>query len=404
MWKTLRPYAIPLVIVLMVLPFLVGCGTSTTPSSTTSSAPPSSTTSSAPPSSTTSSAPPTSTSQTSAPAATYKLSFALFQPPTAALSLMNTQLAKDIETRTNGRVQITVQQGGSLLAAPAMFQGIIDDIADMGNGITSYNPGAFPLTSVAEAPSAAQSGWAGSYAQYDFIQHFTPQEWNKVHILTVCGPACDIMATGSGNKPIHTMEDAKGMSIRTNHADIATALGFTVKDVPMAEVQDDIRKGVIDAENGSPEPLLSWKLGDVTKYVTIYTGPLEPSIMWYNAMNLQKWNSLPADIQQIITQVSQEYVGKLGLTWDDQAVAGIQYAKSVGDNVYVLPDAEVARWSAAIQPVIATRQANVVSKGFTQQQVTDAASYMQSRVDYWNGQQAAKNITPLLTRVNAALK
>jgi TRAP-type C4-dicarboxylate transport system substrate-binding protein len=383
MWKNLRRFTLPLVIILVVASFLAACSQSTT--------------------STTSTAPPSSSTQTSS-ASVYKLTFALFQPPTAALSKMNTAFAEEIQTRTNGRVQITVQQGGSLLAAPAMYQGLIDDIADMGNGITSYSPGAFPFTSIAEAPSAAQSGWAGSYAQYDFIQHFMPQEWNKVHLLTVCGPACDIMATGSGSKPIHTLEDAKGMSIRSNHADIATALGFTVKDVPMAEVQDDIRKGVIDAENGSPEPLLSWKLGDVTKYVTIYTGPLEPSIMWYNAMNLQKWNSLPADIQQIITQVSQEYVGKLGLTWDDQAAAGIQYAKSVGDTVYVLPDSEVARWSAAIQPVIAARQANVVSKGFTQQQVSDAASYFQSRVDYWNGQQAANNITPLLTRVNAALQ
>jgi TRAP-type C4-dicarboxylate transport system substrate-binding protein len=386
MWKKLRPYTVLLVIVLLVLSVLVGCSQSTTPGSTTSSTPP------------------TSTSQSSTPATVYKLTFALFQPPTAALSVMNTAFAKEIETRTNGRVQITVQQGGSLLAAPAMYQGIVDDIADMGNGITSYSPGAFPFTSIAEAPSAAQSGWAGSNAQYDFIQHFMPKEWDNVHILTVCGPACDIMATGSANKAIKTLEDTKGMSIRTNHADIATALGFTVKDVPMADVQDSIRKGVLDAENGSPEPLLSWKLGDVTKYVTIYTGPLEPSILWYNAMNKQKWNSLPADIQQIITQVSQEYVGKLGLTWDDQAVAGIGYAKSVGDNVYALPDTEAARWSAVIAPVVDARKANVVSKGFTQQQVEDAATYFQSRLDYWNGQQAQKNITPLLTRVQTALK
>jgi TRAP-type C4-dicarboxylate transport system substrate-binding protein len=383
MWKKYRLYAIPLLIGLVIAAMLVGGCSSQTTSTTTSSAPAASSTSAA---------------------TVYKLTFALFQPPTAALSVTNTNFAKEIESRTNGRVQITVQQGGSLLAAPAMYQGIIDDIADMGNGITSYSPGAFPFTSIAEAPSAAQSGWADSYAQYDFLNHFMPVEWNKIHVLTVCSPGCDIMATGTGSKPIHTLEDIKGMSIRSNHADIATALGFTVKDVPMADVADSISKGVLDAENGSPEPLKSWKLADVTKYVTIYTGTLEPSILWYNAMNLNKWNSLPADIQQIITDVSKEYVGKLGSTWDDQAVAGIEYAKSVGDTVYVLPDSEVARWSAAIAPIVDARKANVVSKGFTQQQVNDAWTYFNSRVDYWNGQQAQNNITPLLTRVEAALK
>lgn len=317
---------------------------------------------------------------------------------------MNTAFAKEIENRTNGRVQITVQQGGSLLSAPAMYQGIIDDIADMGNGITSYSPGAFPFTSIAEAPSAAQSGWAGSYAQYDFLQNFKPKEWNDVHLLTVCGPACDIMATGTAKAEIKTLEDCKGLSIRTNHADIATALGFTVKDVPMANVYDSISKGVLDAVNGSPEPFKSWKLADVCKYITLYTGPLEPSILWYNAMNKQKWDSLPPDIQQTITDVSKEYVGKLGLTWDDQAVAGVDYAKSLNDTVYVLPDSEVARWTAAITPILDSRKANVVSKGFTQQQIDDASNYFKSRVDYWNGQQAQNNITPLLTRLNNAMK
>src|SRR4030043_2400183 len=97
-----------------------------------------------------------------------KLTFALFQPATAALSKMNTEFAMEIEKRTNGRVQIQVFQSGSLLGAPAMFQGIRNGIADMGNGITSYSPGNFPFTSITELPNDADSGWAVSHAQYDF--------------------------------------------------------------------------------------------------------------------------------------------------------------------------------------------------------------------------------------------
>jgi TRAP-type C4-dicarboxylate transport system substrate-binding protein len=333
-----------------------------------------------------------------------KLTFALFQPATAGLSKANTEFAKEIEKRTNGRVQIQVFQSGSLLGAPAMFQGIRNGIADMGNGITSYSPGNFPFTSIAELPNGAQSGWVASNAQYDFLAKYQPKEWNDVHVLTVVSSGYDIAGIGTAKKPIQKLEDWKGKSIRTNHAEIITALGGTVKDIPMAEVYDAVSKGVLDGVVGGLEPFKGWKLGDVSKFFTVNQAPVQPSIMWYNAMNKAKWNSLPADIQQIITEVSREYSGKLGLAWDEQAVAGVEYCKSVGDTIYVLPKSEADRFVAAILPVIDARLKNLTSKGFSQKEVEDAWTYFKSRIDYWNGQQASHNVTPLMARVEKVLK
>jgi TRAP-type C4-dicarboxylate transport system substrate-binding protein len=121
-------------------------------------------------------------------------------------------------------------------------------------------------------------------------------------------------------------------------------------------------------------------------------------------MNKDKWNSLPPDIQKTITDVSWEYVGRLGLTWDDQAVAGVEYCKSVGDSVYVLPKDEANRWTAAINPVIDAGLKKLTRKGFTEKEVEDAWNYFKSRVAYWNGQQANNNITPLLVRMEKVIK
>jgi TRAP-type C4-dicarboxylate transport system substrate-binding protein len=333
-----------------------------------------------------------------------KLTYALFQPATAALSKLQTEYAKEIEKRTGGRVQITVFHGGSLLGAPAMFQGIRNGIADMGNGITSYSPGNFPFTSIAELPTEAGSGWAVSYAQYDFLTKYQPKEWNDVHVLTTVGSAADTMAIGMGKKPVLKLEDMKGKSIRTNHADITSALGATVKDVPMADVFDSISKGVLDGTHVTLEPFKSWKLGDVCKYITINTAPFEPAIMWYNIMNKNKWNSLPPDIQKIFTEVSKDYVGKLGLAWDDQSVAGFEYCKSLGNSIHVLQKEEAARWQAAMTPVIDVRIKKLVAKGFSQKEVEEAWAYFKGRVVYWNEQQARHNVTPLLKRLEKAAK
>jgi TRAP-type transport system periplasmic protein len=338
------------------------------------------------------------------PAKTIKLNYALFQPAAAALSKVQTEYAKEIERRTNGRVEITIHHGGSLLNAPAMFQGIRNGIADMGNGVTSYSPGNFPFTSIAELPTDAGSGWAVSHAQYDFLMKYQPKEWNDVHVLTTVGAAADSMAVGTGRTPILKLEDMKGKSIRTNHADITSALGATVKDVPMADVYDAISKGVLDGTQVTLEPFKSWKLGDVCKHVTINTAPFEPAIMWYNIMNKNKWNSLPPDIQKVFTEVSQEYVGKLGSIWDDQSVAGLEYCKSVGDSVYILPKQEADRWQAAMVPVIDARLKKLGEKGFSQKEVQGAWDYFKGRVAYWNGEQAKHNVVPLLTRLEKIAK
>jgi TRAP-type C4-dicarboxylate transport system substrate-binding protein len=333
-----------------------------------------------------------------------KLTYALFQPATAALSKMNTEFAQEIEKRTNGRVQIQVFQSGSLLGGPAMYQGIRNGIADIGNCLTVYNPGTFPFTRIAEMPAPTQSGWAVSNAMYDFIMKYQPKEWNDVHILTVCGDGFNFGAVAMGRTPILKLEDWKGKSIRPVHADVVTALGGTVKDLPMAEIYDAISKGVLDGEVGSSEPLKSWKLADVAKHITIYGAPAQPSIMWYNIMNKDKWNSLPPDLQKIITDAGKEYSGKLGLTWDDQAVAGIEYAKSVNSSIYSLSKDEEKRWTAAIATVIEARLKDLTTKGFTRQEVEEAFNFFKSRVEYWNGQQAKNNVTPLLVRLEKVIK
>ena len=332
-----------------------------------------------------------------------KLTYALFQPATAALSKMNTEFAQAIEKRTNGRVQIQIFQSGSLLGAPAMYEGLRNGIADMGNGISSYSPGNFPFTSIGELPNSAQSGWAVSNAQYDFQMHYKPKEWSEVHLLTVVSAGFDISGVGMGKTQIRTLEDWKGKSIRTNHADIIVALGGTVKDVPMADVYDSISKGVLDGVVGSLEPFASWRLGDVTKFITVNTAPVQPSVMWYNGMNMSKWNSLPPDIQKIITDVSREYSAKLGSTWDNQAVAGVEYSKKVGDSIYVLPKSEADRWTAAILPVIDSRLKNLAKKGLTEAEAEEAWKYFKERIAYWNGQQEKNHVTPLMERLEKVL-
>ncbi|OGO44034.1 MAG: hypothetical protein A2Z05_00225 [Chloroflexi bacterium RBG_16_60_22] len=293
-----------------------------------------------------------------------------------------------------------------MLSAPAMYQGIISGIADMGNGISSYDPGAFPLTYAVEVPVLADSGWAISGAMYDFIRKYEPKEWREVQVLSAVSSGVGLVVIGTGKAPIRTLEEMKGKSMRVNSLEFAVALGATIKDMPMAAVYDSVSKGVIDGVLTSLEPLgAGWKLGDVLKYVTLFMHPEQPTVMWYNAMNKEKWSSLPPDIQKTILDTSAEYSRKIGLTWDDQMVSGLEYAIRAGAQIYVLPPAEEARWAAALKPVTEAQLQKAADKGgLTRQYVDEVFAYFESRVEYWNGQQAQNGVKPVFDRIREVLK
>ena len=68
-------------------------------------------------------------------------------------------------------------------------------------------------------------------------------------------------------------------------------------------------------------------------------------------MNLDKWNSLPPDIQKVFNDVSKEYIDIAGGVWDKASEAGLQYAKDEGLQIITLPDQERDKWHAAYKPL-----------------------------------------------------
>jgi TRAP-type C4-dicarboxylate transport system substrate-binding protein len=103
---------------------------------------------------------------------------------------------------------------------------------------------------------------------------------------------------------------------------------------------------------------------------------------FYLAMNLAKWNSLPADIQQIFTDVSKQYEEKYAEAWNASDIAGIQYSQSIaGNEVFRLTDAEGQRWYQAVQPVLTNYSQKMAAAGDN-----NGAAYLkfiQDRIAYW---------------------
>ena len=116
---------------------------------------------------------------------TITLTYANF-PPAATFPCVQMERWKtEVEKRTNGKVKVKTSPGGTLLGAKNMFDGVISDVADIGNFAMSYQPGRFPVSETVDQPLGFANGKAASLTLIDLIEKYQPKEFEKVKVVTL---------------------------------------------------------------------------------------------------------------------------------------------------------------------------------------------------------------------------
>jgi TRAP-type transport system periplasmic protein len=332
----------------------------------------------------------TTSTTTAAPTKTIELKLSHLMSPGSNSDLLYQYFASKINERTNGRVKITIYSSGILNPPAQGLDAVKTGITDIVHHSFNLTIGMLPTAESTSLPVPAQSSWVINQASADLASHFQVpglKELADVHFLAFCGPAGPYYLM-TKDKPIHTMQDVKGLKMRSSGvmADMITAWGGTPVSMSTADVYESLGKGVIDGGMLSGESLTSWKLAEPVKYITVIpTYVYGPSIL---LMNLDKWNSLPKDIQQIFTDTTKDLVDWDGKTWWYADVMGLNYYNSLqGKQLYTIPTNEQAQWDATAQPIIDKYVATYSKLGL---QTADYASYLKERCTYWNSNQPDK--------------
>jgi len=320
-----------------------------------------------------------------------KLKAANYLPVTHPMSQLSGGFCEEVKKRTNGRVEIAYYPGGTLLSPVKMYDGVVTGIADMGLSHIQYTRGRFPVMEVFDLPLGFPSGWVATQVATDFYNKYKPSECNDVNVfyVTPTGPA--VLETVS--KPVRTLEDLKGIKIRATGqmTEIIKALGGVPIPLEMPDVYDALRRGVIEGVTVDLSTLKHWKFAEVTKYVTA-DWQLGTVITFYWVMNKKKWDSLPPDLQRIITEIAIETKDKQGALWNQMDIEARDLFKSGGGQVIALADSEAARWIKAVEPIIGVYKKNMVSKGHKEADIDNWLKYIAERIEYWKKQQAERKI------------
>jgi TRAP-type C4-dicarboxylate transport system substrate-binding protein len=290
-----------------------------------------------------------------------RLKYASFMPPAHPIAKLSEEWCKELEKRTDGRVKVAFFPAGTLVTANQMYDGVVKGIIDIGWSIMSYTPGRMPLSEVIVLPLGYKSGGQATRMANAFYLKFKPKEYDDVKLfyLHAHGPGF-FHTKGAVNK----IEDLKGLRIKSdaNTSKVVAAAGATPTTMPMLETYDALKRGLADGVLLPIETLKGWKFGETCKYTYINHGNAYAN-GFFIAMNKERWNSLPKDIQQIIDKLNEEWFEKQAKLWSWVDEDGLEFAKKSGQKlVYASPEEE-AKMRERMKPLLDAYVKSMKEKG-----------------------------------------
>lgn len=279
--------------------------------------------------------------------------------------------AKKIEEGTGGKVQVKFLTGGALGKPGQTYDVVAKGIADIGWDICDYSPGRFLLTTAVELPFMVKSAEKGGVALWKTYEKFPEfqKEYEDTKLLALAPHAPGVIS--SAKKPIKTLDDLKGMKFKTASSFVTDALqlfGAVPVVQPVTETYTSLERGVVDGVISTYDGIVIFKLNELLKY---YTAADFYSMVFWVAMNKDKYNSLPDDVKKVIDDNSGLVFSQIhSASFDDTAARLRTVALKTGEELK-LSDAEQKKLEDLTMPLKDKWVADMEAKGLPGKAVLD---------------------------------
>lgn len=299
-------------------------------------------------------------------------------PKAPAHTKMLQPWAERIEKASNGRIKIELFPAMSLGGKPPeLIRQVRDGVVDIVWTVNGYTAGLFPRSEVFELPFVHTNDPAATnLALRDLYDKYLAEEYTGIKVLFLhvhAGQAIHMV-----DKDVRKPEDLAGLKIRIptrTGAWLIEALGASPVGMPVPELPQALSKKVVDGAFIPWEIIAPLKIHELTKYQI--EGDNETrfgTTVFQVSMNLDRWNNLPKDLQEIFLKESgEDWVREVGQIWRDADNAGIELAIKNGNTHTVLTAEETEAFKAKLEPVIDRWIEEVGSKGIDGKALVAAA-------------------------------
>lgn len=261
--------------------------------------------------------------------------------------------AEDVKQSTGGRVVIEFYNPNTLCPEGDIYESIKTGLISIGSHNVTRNRGKFPLTRVMDLPFMYTSAESGAVSNWRLYANFPElqKEFAETHVLTFWSSAVDQIHTGK--KTLATLDDLKGLqlgAISGGVIDVLSALGASAVQLSPTDLYLSLQRGQVAGVVCPFAYMRSTKVYEAAKNSFVVN---LKSSGFYLAMNKATWDSLPEDIQQVITDLSGERLARrLGQITDKGALDDLEFMVAEGQKVTRIPAGEQARWVERAQTVV----------------------------------------------------
>jgi len=289
-------------------------------------------------------------------------------PKAPAHTQMLEPWAKRVEADSGGRIRIEIYPSMSLGGAPPqLIRQVRDGVVDIVWTVNGYTPELFPRTEVFELPGIFVSDTvATNLAMREMFEKHLAEEYDGLHVIVLHVHAGQGIQTV--DKLVRTPDDLKGLKIRIptrTGAWVLEALGATPVGMPVPDLPQALATGVVDGALIPWEIIPALKIQDMTQYQI--EGPDHERFgtsTFQISMNQGTWESLPPDLQEVVSKNSGEaFAREVGEIWRDSEEGGIKIATDAGNELITLTEEEMAKFRAALEPVVQRWIDEVTAKG-----------------------------------------
>lgn len=266
-----------------------------------------------------------------------------------------------------------------MLSFPEILDGVRTGAAEMGAITPSFHSFDEPKLGVIELPFllnnidahiAALPGLTPLYAE--ILEEQFNQKLLCLHNYT----GMELIST----KPVYTMEDFDGLLVQAISPTIASMVealgGAPVSGQPYTESYSLLEKGTVEAVITAPAAMTIFALTDVASYMS--AAYMVPALHGFT-INLDAWNSLPSDIQDILLEEAQIASDAIDALCKSEWDKDFGLIADAGVEIYYVPQDEIDRWKDACQAFIDAQLAIYGDFGEDVMEIADAANALYPR-------------------------
>ncbi|HPJ25669.1 MAG TPA: DctP family TRAP transporter solute-binding subunit [Synergistaceae bacterium] len=230
------------------------------------------------------------------------------QPFDVSTAAMSAVFKSMVEAESNGDLLVTIFPAGQLGNERETMEqvklGVVQSYIASAGGMAAF----YPLYSIVDIPFAIPN-YDIAWKVYDgpFGDHLAKEIEDKAGFKVLgYGEAGGFFQLSNNQRPIQTVADMKGLKMRTmtlpSHQNLMRAYGAAATPVAWAEVYTALQTGVVDGQHNPIPIVLTGKLFEVQKYLTI-TNHLYSSYCW--VMNKDFYQGLTEKEKEIVDSAAR---------------------------------------------------------------------------------------------------